>query len=258
MVMGAVGLAGQILEVANGSPIDLQARSDAFWVRMQSEEITGSGGNLASAEADVTRVRLVLEGSRAFALAGERTLTPSMEIGLRHDAGDAERGAGVELGAGLNFAGAGFSVEGQVRTLLSHEEQGYEEWGASGAIRIDPGQSGRGLNLTLAPAWGTAGSGVERLWSLRDTQELAPEGDFEAGSKLDTEVGYGIGLRNARGVVTPFTGLSLGESGNRAYRAGARWNIAPEAVLGLEMTRTEGSEDIAATNSVTLRASVQW
>ena len=232
MTLGAVGLAGQILEVGKGSPIDLQARSDAFWVRMQSEEITGSGGNLASAEADVTRVRVVLEGSRAFALAGERTLTPSMEIGLRHDAGDAETGVGVELGAGVAFAGEGFTVEGKVRTLVSHEDEGYEEWGASGAIRIDPGQSGRGLSLTLTPAWGTAGSGVDRLWSLRDARELAPEGDFDAASKLDAEVGYGIGLRNARGVVTPFTGLALGESGNRAYRAGARWNITPEAVLG--------------------------
>ena len=80
----------------------------------------------------------------------------------------------------------------------------------------------------------------------------------QSGQSGQNAGGHGIRLRNTRGVVTPFTGLSLGESGNRAYRAGARWNIAPEAVLAREMTRTEGSEDIAATNSVTLQASVQW
>ena len=42
-------------------------------------------------------MRLALEGSRAFALGGG-VLTQSLEVGLRHDGGDAETGTGVELG----------------------------------------------------------------------------------------------------------------------------------------------------------------
>ena len=65
------------------------------------------------------------------------------------------------------------------------------------------------MSLTVAPAWGSASSGVERLWSLSSARELARDGESEAGQRLEAEVGYGLGLTAARGVVTPYTGLSL-------------------------------------------------
>ena len=63
-------------------------------------------------EADASRLRLILEGSRAFEGDEGRTLTPSVELGLRHDGGDAETGTGLEAGAGIRYAGAGLTVEG--------------------------------------------------------------------------------------------------------------------------------------------------
>ena len=57
--------------------------------------------------------------------------------------------------------------------------------------------------------------------------------------------------------MTPYAGLSLGEGGNRTYRTGARWRVAPEATLGLEATREErGEEDTAS--AVIVRAQVSW
>ena len=44
-------------------------------------------------------------------------------------------------------------MEVAVRSLLAHEERELKGWGASGWIRIDPGASGRGLSLSVAPAW---------------------------------------------------------------------------------------------------------
>ena len=46
--------------------------------------------------------------------------------------------------------------------------------GAGGSVRLDPGASGRGLSLTIAPVWGTPSSGVDRLWSARDAAVLCP------------------------------------------------------------------------------------
>ena len=48
--------------------------------------------------ADASRLRLVLEGGRSFALGEGAVLTPALELGLRHDGGDAETGTGVEVG----------------------------------------------------------------------------------------------------------------------------------------------------------------
>ena len=126
------------------------------------------------------------------------------------------------------------SIIGSGFPLLAHEESGYQEWGASGAIRVTPSGSGRGLTLSIAPVWGSTGSQAERLWGARDARELGLETEFEARARLEAELGYGIGVPGTRGVATPYTGLSLGEGGQRTYRAGARWNVAPGATLGLE------------------------
>ena len=45
--------------------------------------------------ADASRLRAVLDDSRTFALAGGAVLTPSLELGVRHDGGDAETGTGM-------------------------------------------------------------------------------------------------------------------------------------------------------------------
>ena len=84
---------------------------------------------------DVTRLRLIVEGERAFEFTGEAGFTPTAQIGLRHDGGDAETGMGIEVGAGMRYTWGALTVEGRVRTLVAHEDSGYREWGASGAGR---------------------------------------------------------------------------------------------------------------------------
>ena len=256
MRMGALGARGEVVSPAEPGGLAVAVRTDALWVRTESEAVRGAHGNLAASEADVSRVRLLLEGARRFE-AGAGALVPTLELGVRHDGGDAETGAGVEVGAGLAYAGAGFSVEARVRALVAHEETGYEEWGASGAVRIEPGASGRGLSLTLTPVWGAAGSGTERLWGHADARGLAPEAAFEAGRSLDAELGYGVGLSLAPGVLTPYAGLSLADGG-RSWRAGARWAVAPGAELALEGTRSEANDDAETMNALMLRGAIGW
>ena len=77
---------------------------------------------------------------------------------------------------------AGITCNGhraKARGLLAHEDTNYREWGASGSVRIDPGAAGRGLSLTLTPAWGADSGGAERLWSARDARGLAANDAFE-------------------------------------------------------------------------------
>ena len=48
----------------------------------------GPAGRLAATDAAVTRFRTGLEGARTYTLAGRLSLTPSVEVGLRHDGGE--------------------------------------------------------------------------------------------------------------------------------------------------------------------------
>ena len=89
------------------------------------------GGNMEPARATVTRLRLGLEASRPFALGpgsgsgagGGAVLTPSLEIGVRHDGVDAETGFGLDLGGGLALSDPkrGLQAELRGRGLLAHQ-----------------------------------------------------------------------------------------------------------------------------------------
>ena len=259
MNMGALGARGTMLTPSEAGGIELALRSDAFWVRMTSDEArTAVAGDLADLRTDASRVRLFLEAEREFEVRGEGTLTPSLEVGVRHDGGDAETGTGFEAGAGMRYAAEGIAIEGAVRKLVVHEDSGYREWGAGGSVRIDPGASGRGLSLTLAPTFGAGPSDAERLWSLGDARSLAGDAGAGAGSRLEAEVGYGWWLPIAvRGMLTPYTGLSFSDQGTRAWRLGARLMMTRDISFGLEGVRREHRDDISD-QSVVLHGRLHW
>ena len=260
--MGAVGARGVLLPAPTTGGFELAVRTDALLVQMTSDAVTGgadSGGNLAAAAADTSRLRLMVEGSQTFALAWGGVMTPSLEVGLRHDGGDAETGTGVEVGGGLRYAdpARGLTVEARARVLVAHEDGGYEEWGASGAVRLDPGASGRGLFLTLSPTYGAAASGVEGLWSRQDTAGLAAGDAFEAGRRLDAELGYGLGAFGGSGVATPYAGLGLSDGG-QTWRMGTRWTLGTDFELGVEGTRRRVANGEAPEHGLMLRGSLRW
>ena len=75
LTMGAVGMRGVALEAPAEGGVELALKSDALAVRTRSKavraEASGSGSNLAAATADVTRLRLGLEGTwRGLTLGG--------------------------------------------------------------------------------------------------------------------------------------------------------------------------------------------
>ena len=253
MRMGAVGVKGQVLDGTGASGVALNVKSDAMWVGTKSERTH----DMVATEGGVTRLRLIVEGERSFEVASGATFTPSAQLGVRHDGGDAETGTGVEVGAGLRYTVGAVTIEAQARTLLAHEASGYEEWGMSGAVRVTPGASGRGLTLSIAPAWGQTGSAAERLWSARDASALGSDSEFEPESRLEMDVGYGFGLAHGRGVLTPYAGFTLGDAGNRTVRTGARWQLNPDTVLGLEATR-QASGAGEADNELMLRIALRF
>ena len=242
-----------MLDGTGPSKFAMNVKSDAMWVGTKSEDTD----ELAPTEGDVTRLRLILQGERKFEAGNGATFTPSAEIGLRHDGGDTETGTGVEIGGGLRYTAGPLTVEGQVRSLVAHEDSGYEEWGMSGAIRVTPSPSGRGLTLSIAPAWGRTGSATERLWSAQKPSELGGDSEFEAASQLAMDAGYGFGLPGNRGVLTPYAGVTLGDAGNRTVRTGTRWGLGPDVVVGLEATR-QTSDAAETDNQLTLRAALRF
>ena len=259
LVMGAFGGRGILLVAPESGGFQLATRTDAMLTRTTSDSVAG----MVAGEADAHRLRLVLEGSRGFAWATGRRLTPTVELGLRHDWGDAETGFGLELGGRVQYAdpALGLTIEGAVRGLLAHEDSDYEEWGASGTVRVDPGASGRGLSLTLSPTWGVASSGVDGLWSRQPTAGLAQNNRRAPAGRLNAEVGYGFTPFDT-GLLTPYAGTVLADGATRTYRVGTRLQMTSQGATGLalslEGTRQEPAGQQPVNQGVQLKADWQF
>ena len=76
MAMAAAGTRGEIVGSRAAGGFALAFKSDALWVGTSVDGATGAAGNLAGAEATVTRVRAAIEGSQHFTLGGRVTLAP--------------------------------------------------------------------------------------------------------------------------------------------------------------------------------------
>ena len=269
MAMAAGGGRGQILGGDEG--FGLAFKADTLWVRMRTKAASGPGGNLDSTTAAVSRLRTALEGSQSMTIASRLALTPSVEIGIRQDGGDAETGRGMDLGAGLVLADGvtGLAIDIRVRRLLVHQAEGFAENGISISVSYNPTPSTPlGFTARVSPAWGgDAMSGAEALWGRESMAGMSHNPLMNGGGqRLDTEVGYGMPI-GSRFVGTPRAGVRTSEYG-RDYRIGYGMQVLEQGKLNLQLgvdaERRESplfqmQEQSGGTDQRVLgRATVQW
>ena len=194
MAMAAGGLRGELTDSVVAG-FGLAFKADALWVGTATDGVEGPGGNLAATSAVVTRYRTALEASRGYRFQPGLSLQPSLEVGLRRDGGDAETGAGVDIGGGLIVSDAltGLSADFRVRMLLAHQDEEFRERGMSVSFGYNPTPSTPlGFLAKLTPSWGgQAESGAQALWG-RETMAGMADGSPAAGGRLEAELGYGM------------------------------------------------------------------
>ena len=189
------GLRGILLASAGGRRVRAR-RQGRRAGRADGDRKRVSG--LGAADADVTRLRLGLEGSRAITFAGGATLTPSVEIGVRRDGGDAETGFGIDVGGGVAWSDPerGLSADIRGRGLL--EPRGRRDPGTrvlglarlgAGAGSTAKGRSSRSARPWVRPppaAW-TRCSAAGRSPGSRSTTD-----DGLANRRFELRFGYGF------------------------------------------------------------------
>ena len=237
MRMGATGARA---ELGKWQSIDWAMKADAFIVRLESEEREDL---LPAVEADAHRLRWLLEGSRSVELASGAGLTGTFELGTRLDGGDGDEGGGAEVGGGVTYGHPemGLDLSARGRAVVSHTASGFKEWGLGFSAAYDPGVPGRGLHMSVEPAWGNAASGMNSLWeeTARSAKVSETDSDDEARQPdpdmaLAAEAGYGLGLMNERGLLTPFGALNLSNE-HSGVRLGTRLSLEARRDTDLDL-----------------------
>ena len=262
MAMAAAGTRGELFAGGSGG-FALAFKADALWVGTSIDGVDGAAGRMAATAAAVTRFRTGLEGSRDYTLAGRLSLTPSVEVGLRHDGGDAETGAGLDVGGWLvvSDAATGLAVDLRVRMLVMHQAEGFRERGIAVSLSYNPRPSTPlGFVARVAPSWGgQAQSGAEALWGQETMGGLA-HGTLATGNRLDGEVGYGLPV-GRRFVGTPTLGVGTSADGRDyrlGYRLGALGGAGTAFELGVDAQRRERLLQGDTDHSARARATVRW
>ena len=237
LAMAALGGRGVLAQAPATGGLELAATSDALVVRTTSEEVRGGAGSLAASRADVTRLRLGLEGTWRGMTAGGGTLVPSLELGVRHDGGDAETGFGADIGAGLAWSDPvrGIAAEIRARGLLTHDDGSFRESGFAGSFAWDPDPSsdlGASFNLTQTVGAQATG-GMDALLQPDAVRVFEAADDDEEElrrRRLEAKLGYGLAHFGGRYTGTPSVGLGLSEAEREVVLG---WRLAEARSAGL-------------------------
>ena len=254
LALGAVGMDGLLLD-GGSEGITLTTTADALFLKTTSEAVEG----LASSEGNITRLRLGLEATRPFPLANGASLSPSLEVGLRQDSGDAETGFGMDLGAGLSWSApeSGITAAVKGRTLLSHGAEHFQDQGLALSFSWEPDSSNRGPSLSLSHAVGLPAEGGMAALLNPTAIEVLDEPN-SSGERFEARLAYGFPFYNDRLTLSPSLATALSNN-SRSYSL--LWSLAPHDEhlmeepwqLSLEGERHENLSSPTVDHSLKLR-----
>ena len=146
MAMAAAGTRGELIADGDGG-FALAFKADALWVGTAIDGVDGRAGCLKATRGGDP----LPDGPgrlTAYKFAGRLSLRPSVEVGLWHDGGDAETGAGMDVGAGLivSDSSTGLALDVRVRTLLVHQAEGVPRAGHGAVSELQPDAVEGGLH----------------------------------------------------------------------------------------------------------------
>ncbi len=200
-----------------------------------------------SLSVDTHLARIALAASRTRSLAGgggQRSVVPSLSLGVRQDGGDGNTGSGAEIGGSVRYdnAQSGMSASVSAHALLGRSD--YEEWGVQAFVQMSPGADGQGLSFVMKPGYGNNGGasagGTGRIWSNGLRGDAIPTAHDPSG-RLEMRLGYGLSVPGGRtGLLTPWSGLTLHDDGKR-YRLGLDLESAGPFTLRLHGERRESA-----------------
>ena len=249
--MAAAGIRSNLVDAPDeGSNPTLTLVSDALWTGISSD----STRFMEASRSYATRLRLGLEGGWSIDLQGDSTLTPKLEVGVRYDGGDAEKGFGIDLGGGIGWKvpSSGITLDASGRVLAVHNDGNFKDWGLSASLVWDPHpETKRGPSLTFGQELGgRSGGGLDALF------ESGPPGavsSADGAMQISLEMAYSFGLRYGM-VGGPYGRLS-GRESLEGTRLGYR--IEPDAPQASDITLDLWTQPTEA-NSVGFELEWRW
>ncbi len=243
----------------------------ALWSR---ETVSGLGG-FRRTGGDDRSLRLAGRFDYGFAAFGKSGVTtPYASFSL---SGNEARGTvadtGVELGGGLGYSNRslGLRMRAGMRGLISEEEVGFEQWGASGTIAFDPDPSSPlGASFNVSQSWGITPrigfGGSQNMGTMREREPLprsvtgmSRPNLYGQPMRIEGEMGYGFSAPDGDGVATPYAGVVFSDRGRSGLLLGFNLQTSKRFLLNLESsTPDNGKITLNSVPEFRVRGLMKW
>ena len=244
----AMGVRARVWQTAKTT---LRLKGEGLRTRLEVDDTGLQGVGIGGLAVDASRLRLTVEASRSRALKSGARLSPVLELGAVHDAGDGVAGTGAELGGGLSYEASNgrLSLAGSARVLVRSD---HREWGGEAAFELKPRADERGFSFALRPSYGNSRSGIQQLWE-HGLQDQALQYGNDA-LQLEARLGYGLA---APGGPLTLLGELSSMYGSDSYRIGAEWRIKQQLAVRLVGERRE-HKGAPADHAIMVRAALRF
>ncbi len=243
----------------------------ALWSR---ETVSGLAG-FRRTGGDDRSLRLAGRFDYGFAAFGKSGVTtPYASFSLSgNEAESASAGADVEIGGGLGYSNRslGLRMRAGMRGLMSEEEVGFEQWGASGVIFFDPDPSSPlGASFNVSQSWGITPrigfGGSQNMGTMREREPLprsvtgmSRPNLYGQPMRIEGEMGYGFSASDGDGVATPYAGIVFSDRGRSGLLLGFNLQASKRFLLNLESsTPDNGKITLNSVPEFTVRGLMKW
>ncbi len=182
-------------------------KADAFTATVSADGAEASAGDI---DAGSQRIRVAAEMTPSRPPVNGQT-DYALELGARHDGGDAETGAGLDVAGDFRHVSAdgGVEISGRGSYLLFHGQEGFKEMGLGLGVSYDPGADARGLQVSLEQLWNAPDSdSAESMWRADSSGSLSPSSSNGAATRM--RLGYGVDAERTRALATLYGETEFG------------------------------------------------
>lgn len=237
-------LIGGRQSIAQYRNLDFALRGDHAQLTLRSEDGKGSATGLKSS---IERTRIGVETGATFN-THLGSISPAIDLGVRHDGGVHSIGSGVEVAVGLNWNLRDFVFETRTRGIKSGTTL---QSSTSITFGMKPNSHGTGLTLRLEPRWGSLASSNELTFADRyDFHRVSGNTvGSESSRAITTEVGYGFRVYHDIALLHPFFRYAEENHNYKLGLIGARFSRKVDSNEALQVELAFGANTDRRTGS---------
>ena len=214
-------LVGSNLFLPGQSKLDLSG--DAWIVNMS---VSGNGEFIDDSEFSGSHVQLTMNGSHQFDFANNSSLVPSISVSFRNFEKSKQREYGLEFSNSVAYNhDIGLRISG-TNKIFDPANNDAQKWELSGKVKYDRNNDNFGEYVNLSPVWGKAENSVSHAGTTSNFASNSIDGaNYIDGFQLDSEFGYGLGIIDGKGKLTPYSEINLSKNNGNKYGLGSRFSL---------------------------------